>query len=323
MLRFARPRSLSPLTWWHETDPVRFKNLCDYCALDVLAERELDRRVPELSQRERLIFELDHWINQEGLGIDHLLVERTGGTDPGRPGPVDPWDRRSDQGPGALAQPGRSATRLAHASRCRDPGPASWHGAGPAPQDPSQDPPGRRCRRVSTPAAHPPLSWLPSRLCAPRTAGCGAHSNTMARQGPGAGREGGFQPQNLFRGSIKDVPAALDVIRAGAGPEDLELLFEDSALGVVASCMRSTIVARPGHRLVIADFSQIEARVLAWLAGQKDALKHLLRKARTSTSRPRAPSRLGEPSARQGSWSSPAGSVWGTHGFSRPRSVTG
>jgi DNA polymerase len=68
------------------------------------------------------------------------------------------------------------------------------------------------------------------------------------------------------------VPAALRVIRAGASPEDLELLFEDSALGVVASCLRSTVVARPLHRLAIADFSQIEARVLAWLAGQQDTL---------------------------------------------------
>ena len=58
------------------------------------------------------------------------------------------------------------------------------------------------------------------------------------------------------------------------GPsEDLELLFEDSALGVIASCLRSTIMAGPDRRLAIADFSQIEARVLAWLAGQKDALE--------------------------------------------------
>ena len=57
MLRFARPRSLlAPRTWWHETDPVRFKALQDYCAQDVLAERELDRHLPELSPRERELF---------------------------------------------------------------------------------------------------------------------------------------------------------------------------------------------------------------------------------------------------------------------------
>src|SRR3954463_9102028 len=74
MLRFARPRSLSPLTWWNETDPVRFLELCDYCAQDVLAERALVRRLPELSPRERQVFELDYKINRQGLGIDHQLV---------------------------------------------------------------------------------------------------------------------------------------------------------------------------------------------------------------------------------------------------------
>jgi DNA polymerase len=68
------------------------------------------------------------------------------------------------------------------------------------------------------------------------------------------------------------VPTALRVIRAGATPEDLEMLFEDSALGVISSCLRSTITAGSRQRLAIADFSQIEARVLAWLAGQQDVL---------------------------------------------------
>ena len=44
MLRFARPRSLNPVTWWHETDSPRFARLIAYCAQDVDAERALDRR---------------------------------------------------------------------------------------------------------------------------------------------------------------------------------------------------------------------------------------------------------------------------------------
>ena len=82
----------------------------------------------------------------------------------------------------------------------------------------------------------------------------GARSNIMGHRAPGAGPAGACSRRTFFRGSIADVPNALACIRGGAGPEDLELLFEDSALGVVASCLRSTIVAKPGHLLVIADF---------------------------------------------------------------------
>ena len=272
MLRFARPRSFSPLTWWHETDPVRFQALCNYCAQDVLAERELDRRIPELSQRERLIFELDHWINQEGLGVDHRLV-----------GELAALTRTAqDQLTRGIAALTNGQVRsLNQVAQLRD-----WLKAqGVETSD---------LRRATVSAmladstlTGPPRTALQARLDASRSSTAKLASIASARsqdgrlrgtfQYYGASRTGRWagrrlQPQNLFRGSIKDVPAALDVIRAGAGPEDLEMLFEDSALGVVASCLRSTIVARPGHRLVIADFSQIEARVLAWLAGQQDAL---------------------------------------------------
>jgi DNA polymerase len=272
MLRFARPRSLNPTTWWHETDPVRFQALCDYCAQDVLTERELDRRVPELSQRERLIFELDHWINQEGLGIDHLLVGELAVL----------TQVAQDRLTRGIADLTKGQVRsLGQVAQLRD-----WLNLQ------GVETPDLRRGTVQallpkTPAG-PARTALQARLDASRSSTAKLASIASARSQDGrlrgtfqyygaarTGRWAGrrFQPQNLFRGSIKDVPAALDVIRAGAGPEDLELLFEDSALGVVASCMRSTIVARPGHRLVIADFSQIEARVLAWLAGQYDALK--------------------------------------------------
>ena len=56
------------ITWWHETSPEHFARLCTYCVPDVDAERLLDRAVPELSPRERAIFEVDHAINQRGLG---------------------------------------------------------------------------------------------------------------------------------------------------------------------------------------------------------------------------------------------------------------
>jgi DNA polymerase len=272
MLRFARPRSLNPLTWWHETDPVRFQKLIDYCVQDVEAERYLDRAVPELSPRERLLFELDHHINMRGIGIDlplvddlqqltgvaqHQLRDRITRLTNGQVRSLNQVAqlRQWLEFQGALLPDLRRATVQQALTAQTLPGPAR--------------------------------TALQARLDASRssTAKLGAIAAARSQDGRvrgafqyyGANRTGRWagrrvQFQNFFRGSIKDVPAALRLIRAGASPDDLDLLFEDSALGVVASCLRSTIMAGPLQRLAIADFSQIEARVLAWLAGQHDAL---------------------------------------------------
>ncbi len=272
MLRFARPRSLSPLTWWHETDPARFQKLCEYCAQDVLAERELDSRLPELSPRERAVFELDHHINQRGLGVDHALVRDLA---------VLTEQARDQLARDVVRLTNGQVTSLNQVAQLR-----AWlffQGV---------DMPDLRRDTVKAWLADPtlpdgPRKLLQARLDASRASTAKLAAIAAARsldgrvrgtfQYYGAGRTGRwagrrFQPQNLFRGSIRDVPAAIRAIRAGATPDDLALLFEDSALGVVASCLRSTIMAAPLHRLVVADLAQIEARVLAWLAQQQDAL---------------------------------------------------
>ncbi len=272
MLRFARPRSLVPLTWWHETDPVRFQALCDYCVQDVLVERELDHRVPELSPRERRVFELDHAINQRGMDIDAPLVEQLAGVVREAQGQLTGDIIRLTNGQV------RSLNQVAELR--------AWlAGRG-------VDTPNLRRATVRTLLQDQSITGAPrmalqARLDASRSSTAKLAAITAARsrdgrvrgtyQYYGASRTGRFagrrvQPQNLFRGSIKDVGMALRLIRAGAPPEDLNLLFEDSAMGVVASCLRSCIIARPGRKLVVVDLSQIEARVLAWLAGQQDAL---------------------------------------------------
>jgi DNA polymerase len=273
MLRFARPRSLNPTTWWHETDPARFQRLCEYCQGDVLAERELDSRLPELSPRERAVFELDHQINQRGLGVDYPLVQDLATL----------TEQARDQLTQDIVRLTNGQVRsLNQVAQLRD-----WLTfQGVAIPDLKRD-------TVKAWLADPTLpgaarTALQARLDASRASTAKLAAIAAARsldgrvrgtfQYYGAGRTGRwagrrFQPQNLFRGSIKDVPAAIRAIRAGAPPDDLAMLFEDSALGVVASCMRSTIMAAPLHRLVVADLAQIEARVLAWLAGQGDALR--------------------------------------------------
>ncbi len=82
----------------------------------------------------------------------------------------------------------------------------------------------------------------------------------------------GVQPANLYSGPFKkpeQAEAALAVI-AFRSLELVEQTFAPmDALEVVASCLRSLIIARPGYRLMGSDFSAIQAVVLAALAGEE------------------------------------------------------
>jgi len=80
----------------------------------------------------------------------------------------------------------------------------------------------------------------------------------------------GVQVANLYKGKLdkpEKVEAALSVI-ASRSLEYVEAVYGD-ALECVADCLRSMIVAAPGHRLIAADFTAIQAVVTAALAGEE------------------------------------------------------
>ena len=85
------------------------------------------------------------------------------------------------------------------------------------------------------------------------------------RTGRWAGRL--VQVQNLPQNHLPDLELARNLIKQGRY-EDVELLFE-STPGVLSELIRTAFVPRPGTRFIVADFSAIEARVLAWLSGEK------------------------------------------------------
>lgn len=89
-----------------------------------------------------------------------------------------------------------------------------------------------------------------------------------ALTGRWAGR--GVQLHNLTRNKLKynDLVYLRELIKSGAGYEVLEWLYE-SVSECLKELIRPAIVPSPGYKLVVGDFSAIEAVVLAWLSGEK------------------------------------------------------
>ena len=92
----------------------------------------------------------------------------------------------------------------------------------------------------------------------------------------GASRTGRFASQivnlqNLRRNDMEDLALARSLLREGRA-EELSMLYA-SAADVLSELVRTALIARKGCRFIVADFSAIEARVLAWLAGEEWRLK--------------------------------------------------
>lgn len=99
----------------------------------------------------------------------------------------------------------------------------------------------------------------------------------------------GFQPQNLARGYYDDDPE--DKVIRMPGESDKHYFLRKYALStgidmllkgrahwaydvskLTATTVRSCVIPTPGNKLLVADYSNVEGRGLAWLAGEKTAL---------------------------------------------------
>ena len=85
------------------------------------------------------------------------------------------------------------------------------------------------------------------------------------RTGRWAGRQ--VQVQNLPQNHISDIETAREIVKDG-DREGLKALF-GNVPSTLSELIRTAFVAKPGHTFVVADFSAIEARVVAWLAGEE------------------------------------------------------
>ena len=86
-----------------------------------------------------------------------------------------------------------------------------------------------------------------------------------ARTGRWAGRN--IQLQNLPQNRMPDLEQARSLVRAG-DYDSVRLLY-DSTPDVLSQLIRTALIPSPGKTFFVSDFSAIEARVIAWLAGEQ------------------------------------------------------
>lgn len=101
----------------------------------------------------------------------------------------------------------------------------------------------------------------------------GRNHGSFMFHGAGTGRWAslGINLQNLLRPKMEDVDLIISMLPE-RDHELLELYWGDT-IEALASCIRGMLIPSPGGRLIICDYAQVEARIIAWLAGEDGTLE--------------------------------------------------
>lgn len=256
----------------YDTDPAKLQRLYEYCKQDVRAEMAIASAIDSLAGAELKVWQLDQRINLRGLAVDRAalkaalrIVEDT----------QEQCSERIKRITGGKVQTPKQVKVIREIIEA-DMGVSIPDLA----KDTVDEWLGREdltpltreileIRKVASKASTAKLTAMLDRCDAD-----GRVRSNLVYHGAATGRwaGAGIQIQNFPRGTLApwEIEIVHEVLPSGDG-ERLDLLL-GPPIDCISSSLRSMITSEPGKRLLVCDFASIEARVLAWLAGETDLL---------------------------------------------------
>ena len=247
--------------------PDRWKTFRDYCVRDVEAERTiynmLKRWTPD--DTERRFWNLDQRINERGVNTDPVLVRN-----------AIAMDARYK---GELAEQAVALSGLENPNSVAQV--KAWLEEQEGIEVPSLNKKAvadlvsqlntEKCKQFMAFRAELSKSSTKKYDAIARSAGEDHHIRGCF-QFYGAGRTGRFagrlvQLQNLPQNHMEDLDDAREIVKAG-DYESLYAIWGDVSK-VLSELIRTALIPEPGHKFIVADFSAIEARVIAYLSGEQ------------------------------------------------------
>ena len=266
-----RPHKDGSITWWDQDEPDLLWRLGEYCAQDVRAERAIGHRLRTMPAEERRLWVLDQHMNNRGLKVDTDAVTKMQTVVDGEL--VRIGAALAGLTDGRITSPTQTARLLAYLKEQKVEIDSLDKRVIPLVLKDELDPRHRQILKLygqgaksSTAKLRSMMNYLDDdgRIRSLTQYGGAMRTLRWAGRGP--------QIQNYPRPSKEiDARVAIEHIIWGVDADTLDFTH-GNPMDVVSQCLRGAYVPAAGHAFAVCDYSGIEARVVAWLAGQEDAL---------------------------------------------------
>lgn len=259
--------------YWNE-DPKDYERLYEYCMKDVEAEEALSNALVDLPEKEQKIWLLDQIINARGIYADL----------PSAKAMIEMVKEHETKLLKELKQETFGAVKTAkQVEQLR----IHLRGLGVDLPDLSaatvkgalqrKDLPNGARRILEIRRSLGRSSSAKYKAIIDRASGDNRVRGALLYHGAGTGRwaGSGIQPQNFpSRIKVSDGPESMLGTIVAGGLELHNALYDDDPMSTAGAVTRSILMAAEGKELVVADYSAIEGRGLAWLAGEETELEN-------------------------------------------------